>query len=92
MFAARDKATLQREVRDYEPEVALYGGDDGLEIYRRLIPEAERLLAPGGWLVMEIGHDLGRRRERYAGRVEGSRNPERSGGSAAGDPGSTSAP
>jgi len=56
---ARDKSKLQREVRDYEPEVALYGGDDGLEIYRRLIPEAERLLAPGGWLVMEIGHDLG---------------------------------
>jgi release factor glutamine methyltransferase len=56
---ARDKSTLQREVRDYEPEVALYGGDDGLEIYRRLVPEAERLLKPGGWLVMEIGHDLG---------------------------------
>jgi release factor glutamine methyltransferase len=56
---ACDKSTLQREVRDYEPEVALYGGNDGLEIYRRLIPEAERLLAPGGWLVMEIGHDLG---------------------------------
>ena len=58
-IAARDKATLQREVRDYEPEVALYGGDDGLEIYRRLIPEAERLLAPGGWLVIEIGATLG---------------------------------
>jgi release factor glutamine methyltransferase len=58
-IAARDKATLQREVRDHEPELALYGGDDGLEIYRRLIPEAGRLLAPGGWLVMEIGHDLG---------------------------------
>jgi release factor glutamine methyltransferase len=57
--AKRDKATLQREVRDYEPEVALYGGDDGLEIYRHLIPEAERLLAPGGWLVMEIGATLG---------------------------------
>jgi len=56
---ARDKATLQREVRDYEPEIALYGGDDGLEIYRRLIPESKRLLEPGGWLVMEIGHDLG---------------------------------
>jgi len=56
---ARDKTTLQREVRDYEPEVALYGGDDGLEIYRRLIPEAQRLLAPGGWLVMEIGYTLG---------------------------------
>jgi release factor glutamine methyltransferase len=58
-IAATGKATLQREVRDYEPEVALYGGEDGLEIYRRLIPEAERLLAPGGWLVMEIGADLG---------------------------------
>ena len=56
---ARDKSTLQREVRDYEPEVALYGGDDGLEMYRRLVPEAERLLIPGGWLVMEIGYTLG---------------------------------
>ena len=56
---ARDKSTLQREVRDYEPEVALYGGDDGLAVYRRLVPEAERLLAPGGWLVMELGYALG---------------------------------
>jgi release factor glutamine methyltransferase len=56
---ARDKSTLQREVRDYEPEVALYGGGDGLEVYRRLIPEAERLLTPGGCLVMEIGYTLG---------------------------------
>ncbi len=56
---ARAKTTLQREVREYEPEVALYGGDDGLEIYRRLIPEAHRLLAPGGWLIMEIGYTLG---------------------------------
>jgi release factor glutamine methyltransferase len=54
-IAAGDKATLEREVRDYEPEIALYGGEDGLEVYRRLVPEAERLLAPGGWLVMEIG-------------------------------------
>jgi release factor glutamine methyltransferase len=53
--AARDKAVLEREVRDYEPEIALYGGDDGLDVYRRLIPEAERLLAPGGWMVLEIG-------------------------------------
>jgi release factor glutamine methyltransferase len=56
---ASDKAKVQREVREYEPEVALYGGDDGLEIYRRLIPEAQRLLTPGGWLVMEIGYTLG---------------------------------
>jgi release factor glutamine methyltransferase len=53
--ARRDKPTLQREVRDHEPEIALYGGDDGLDLYRRLIPEAERLLAPEGRLVMEIG-------------------------------------
>jgi len=50
-----DASTIQREVRDYEPEVALYGGADGLEIYRRLIPEARRLLKPGGRLVMELG-------------------------------------
>ena len=58
-IAARDKTTLPREVRDYEPEIALYGGIDGLDVYRRLIPQAERLLKSGGWLVMEIGHNQG---------------------------------
>jgi len=56
---ARDKTTLQREVRDYEPEVALYGGDDGLDVYRQLAPEYARLLSPGGLLVMEIGYTSG---------------------------------
>ena len=46
---------IQREVRDHEPRVAIFGGFDGLDIYRRLIPDAERLLKPGGHLVMEIG-------------------------------------
>src|SRR5258706_6715808 len=55
---ARDAANIQREVRDHEPPVALYGGDDGLEIYRRLIPEAARLLRPGGWLIMELGYAI----------------------------------
>ena len=54
---AGDTAILQREVREYEPSVALYGGPDGLEVYRRLIPEAARLLKPGGWLAMEIGYN-----------------------------------
>jgi release factor glutamine methyltransferase len=54
-----DKAKTQREVRDYEPEVALYGGEDGFEIYRRLVPEAHRLLRPAGWLIMEIGYASG---------------------------------
>jgi release factor glutamine methyltransferase len=53
--ALADKPTLQREVRDHEPPLALFAGDDGLDIYRRLIPEAWRVLKPGGWLLMEIG-------------------------------------
>jgi len=48
--------SLPIEVREHEPAVALYGGVDGYEIYRRLIPEAARLLKPGGWLVMELGY------------------------------------
>jgi release factor glutamine methyltransferase len=51
-----DKENVQREVREYEPHIAVFGGGDGLEVYRRLIPEAARLLKPGGHLVMEIGY------------------------------------
>ncbi len=47
---------IQREVREHEPRVALYAGADGLAIYRRLIPEAARVLKKGGWLVMELGY------------------------------------
>ncbi len=53
----RDEPTLQREVREYEPHLALFGGEDGSEVYRRLVREAERVLRPGGWLVLELGHD-----------------------------------
>jgi release factor glutamine methyltransferase len=51
-----DKEDLQAEVRDFEPAVALYGGPTGNEIYARLIPQAARVLTPGGWLVMELGY------------------------------------
>jgi release factor glutamine methyltransferase len=54
---ARDRERLQREVRDFEPNIALFGGEEGLDVYRRLIPEAWRLLKPGGWLIMELGYD-----------------------------------
>jgi release factor glutamine methyltransferase len=47
---------LQREVRDFEPSLALYGGEDGLHFYRRLIADAPRVLKPGGWLVMELAY------------------------------------
>jgi release factor glutamine methyltransferase len=50
-----DKAGLQREVRDWEPHEALFAGPTGLEIYERLVRDAERVLHPGGWLVMELG-------------------------------------
>ncbi|MEZ5351063.1 MAG: peptide chain release factor N(5)-glutamine methyltransferase [Bryobacteraceae bacterium] len=47
---------LQREVRDFEPHLALFGGPTGVEIYVRLIEDAARVLRPGGLLVMEIGY------------------------------------
>lgn len=47
---------LQIEVREYEPHVALFGGVEGLDIYRRMVPQAQQVLKPGGWLVMEIGY------------------------------------
>jgi release factor glutamine methyltransferase len=54
---ATDRATLAVEVRDYEPAMALFAGDDGLEVYRRLIPAAYDALTPGGFVILEIGYD-----------------------------------
>lgn len=51
-----DSEVLEAQVREYEPRAALYAGPTGLEVYRRLIPQAWEHLAPGGWLLMEIGH------------------------------------
>ena len=49
---------VQQIVRDWEPEVAVFGGATGLEIYQRLIPQAMNALHAGGWLVMEIGYSI----------------------------------
>ncbi len=54
--ADADRATLDPEVRDFEPHAALFTGPDGLAVYRRLIPAAFAALAPGGWLLLEIGY------------------------------------
>src|SRR5271169_6372714 len=51
-----EAATLARDVREYEPEAALYGGETGTEIYVPLIAQAAALLKPGGVLVLELGH------------------------------------
>ena len=50
-----ERAGLQREVRDYEPHVALFAGETGFELYDRIVADAPRVLCPGGWLVMELG-------------------------------------
>jgi release factor-specific protein-(glutamine-N5) methyltransferase len=47
--------TLQREVKDYEPRLALDGGADGLDFYRRIAAEAPKYLNRGGTLIMEVG-------------------------------------
>jgi release factor glutamine methyltransferase len=49
--------TLEPEVRDHEPRVALEGGADGLDAYRTLAPEILRVLKPGGRFAVEIGYD-----------------------------------
>jgi release factor glutamine methyltransferase len=50
-----DIAALAPEVRDFDPRLALDGGRDGLAAYRGIAADARRLLAPGGWLAVEIG-------------------------------------
>jgi release factor glutamine methyltransferase len=48
-------ATLEPEVRDHDPRIALDGGRDGLAAYRKIGADAFRLLSPGGQLIVEIG-------------------------------------
>jgi len=48
---------LPSDVRRYEPRVALDGGVDGLDLVRRVVAAASRLLRPGGWLLIEVGGD-----------------------------------
>jgi release factor glutamine methyltransferase len=52
-------ADLDREVRDFDPRLALDGGDDGLDPYRVLIPQAASVLSPRGVLVLECGQGQG---------------------------------
>jgi release factor glutamine methyltransferase len=47
---------VQEVVKHYEPHMALFAGEDGLCIIRRLITQAHEALRPGGWLLMEIGY------------------------------------
>src|SRR5882724_9393813 len=56
--ARRDAATLPVDVREHEPELALFAGEDGMAIYPPLIAQASTHLAEGGLLVLELGAGL----------------------------------
>lgn len=56
--ASNHPEAAQRQVLDFEPSLALFGGPTGLEIYSRLIPQAHACLPPGGHLVLEIGYSI----------------------------------
>ena len=54
-ISRRELAEVMPEVRDWEPLIALDGGEDGLDVVRRIAQGASSLIAPGGWLLLEIG-------------------------------------
>src|SRR5437868_6618469 len=56
-YVGEDEAdSVEAQVRKFEPKIAVFAGQTGLEVFRRLIPQARDVLKPGGWLVMEIGY------------------------------------
>ena len=54
--AESEPEAVQEVVRRHEPPLALFAGDDGLDVIRRLLPQAWEALRPGGWLLFEIGY------------------------------------
>ena len=56
-IARREAETLTREVRDHEPAIALFGGEEGYELYADLITQSAAHLKSGGILVLELGHE-----------------------------------
>ena len=55
--SADNRSTLEPDVRDYEPAIALFADEDGQDVIRRLIADAPEFLKPDGKLAMEIGHE-----------------------------------
>jgi release factor glutamine methyltransferase len=72
-IAEADWATLQPEVRLFEPRGALVAGPQGAELHERLLHESGRYLAPGGALIMEIGAGQARTMRRIVDQVSGYR-------------------
>ena len=67
---------LQKEVRDHDPLLALDGGADGLDLYRRIVREAPAHLLPGGAMFLEIGFDQGAAVSALIREVDGLGEPE----------------
>jgi release factor glutamine methyltransferase len=49
-----EKDTVEAQVRKFEPQIAVFAGETGMEVFAKLIPQALKVLSPGGWLVMEL--------------------------------------
>lgn len=56
--ARRDQPGMSPDVRDHEPHVALFGGQDGMDLPRRFLAQAAQRLTPAGWLAMEFGYGM----------------------------------
>jgi len=52
---------LAKEIKDYEPTMALNGGEDGMEFYRSIVSQGPSYLRRGGWLLLEVGKGQGKR-------------------------------
>ncbi|HEX2056167.1 MAG TPA: peptide chain release factor N(5)-glutamine methyltransferase [Nitrospiraceae bacterium] len=74
-IAESEWSALQPEVRDFEPRRALVAGEGGVEVHRRLLEQAWKFLAPGGWLFMEIGKGQSEAIRRLAVRTGRYREP-----------------
>ena len=58
-ITAKEMTELEACVRDFEPEMALYGGEDGLDFYRAIVKNYTSALKPGGFLCFEFGMGQG---------------------------------
>ena len=58
-ITGEEMKTLPESVKDFEPHLALYGGEDGLDFYRAIVKNYSKALKPGGYLCFEFGEDQG---------------------------------
>ncbi|WP_439425230.1 peptide chain release factor N(5)-glutamine methyltransferase [Oenococcus alcoholitolerans] len=59
-YVRNDSSDLEKSVAEYEPDLALYGGSDGLDIYRRLIPQIAEHLKNDGYAILEMDYRQGK--------------------------------